>query len=109
MSFKVTASPSGTNLRTDLQALTHAVLPEPALSTESSLDFDVCAVSTMPICFALRLGGNAKEELDADDGSMDPMGRAKLEEQVAAARRIAATLAKYSPAKQVETGEPAWR
>ena len=65
--------------------------------------------NAMVVGNALRLGGNAKEELDADDGSMDLKGRAKLEEQVAAARRIAATLAKYSPAKQVETGEPAWR
>ena len=70
---------------------------------------EVILHTAIAICFALRLGGNAKEELDADDGSMDPKGRAKLEEQVAAARRIAATLAKYSPAKQVETGEPAWR
>ena len=65
--------------------------------------------NAMVVGNALQLGGDAREELDADDGSMDPKGRAKLEEQVAAARRIAATLAKYSPAKQVETGEPSWR
>ena len=63
--------------------------------------------------WVLTAGGNAAEELDADDGSMDPKRREKLTEQVAAARGIAASLAKHSSAKQVETGEPAatgpWR
>ncbi len=65
--------------------------------------------TALRIGFALRVGGNAREELDAADASMGPERREELNEQVAAARRIAATLAKYSPAKQVEPGEPAWR
>ena len=59
--------------------------------------------------FALRVGIRAQEDLAAADASLDPGRREQLEQQAAAARRIAATLAKYSPAKQVETGEPAWR
>ena len=48
--------------------------------------------TAIAICYALTVGGNAKEELDAADSSMDPKRRAKLEEHVAAARSIATTL-----------------
>ena len=48
----------------------------------------------MAIGLALRVGGNAREELDAANGSLDLERRMKLTEQVAAARRIAATLTK---------------
>ena len=49
--------------------------------------------NAITVGFALRVGGNAREELDAADASMGPERRTKLTEQVAAARRIAATLA----------------
>ncbi len=54
---------------------------------------EVILQTAIAIGFALTVGGNAREELDAADGSMDPKRREKLTEQVALARRIAETLA----------------
>ncbi len=51
------------------------------------------------IGFALRLGAEAREELDAANGTLDPERRAKLSKTLAAARLITATLTKYRPAK----------
>ena len=53
---------------------------------------EVILQTAIAICYALTVGGKAKEELDAADSSMDPKRRAKLEEHVAAARSIATTL-----------------
>ncbi len=48
---------------------------------------------------ALREGADAKEELDAANGTLDPERRAKLSKTLAAARLITVTLTKYRPAK----------
>ena len=48
---------------------------------------------------ALRAGAEAREELDAANGTLDPERRAKLSKTLAAARLITATLTKYRPAK----------
>ena len=48
--------------------------------------------NAMVIGKALRLGGNAREELNAADSSLKPDRRAELEEQLAAARSIASAL-----------------
>ncbi len=48
---------------------------------------------------ALREGAEAKEELDASNGTLDPERQAKLRKILEAARSIAATLTKYRPAK----------
>ena len=44
--------------------------------------------------FVMRLGANAREELDADTGSLDPERRAALTEVLDAAKRIASLLAR---------------
>ncbi len=49
----------------------------------------------MVIGNALRVGGNAREELEAANGSLDPSRRAELVKTVEAARSIAALLAKH--------------
>ena len=49
--------------------------------------------TALAVAFVLRVGVNAKEELEEADGSMAPKRREKLTEQVALARRIAETLA----------------
>ena len=46
------------------------------------------------ILATMREGANAKEELAAANGSLDPARRAKLTNRVEVARSIAATLAK---------------
>ena len=51
------------------------------------------------IGFALRLGAEAREELDAANGTLDPKRRAKLSKTLEVARSITATLTKYRPAK----------
>ncbi len=51
------------------------------------------------IGFALRLGAEAREELDAANGTLDPKRRAKLIKTLESARFIAATLTKYRRAK----------
>ena len=56
----------------------------------------------MVIGLALQLGANAREELDAANGSLDPGRRAELTKRVEGARSIAAMLRKY---KQVSEGE----
>ncbi len=48
---------------------------------------------------ALREGAEAREELDAANGTLDPARRVKLSKTLAAARLITATLTKYRPAK----------
>ena len=50
----------------------------------------------MSVGFALRLGVKAQEELEEENGSIDPGRRAELEKQVAAAGSIAGLLAKHS-------------
>ncbi len=54
------------------------------------------------ICAALREGGEAKKELDAANGSLNPERRAELSKTLEVARAIAATLAKF---KLVSEGE----
>ena len=52
------------------------------------------------IGFALRVGGNAKEELDKAGTSLDPERRAELTKQLEGARKIAKVLAKSRPAEE---------
>ena len=56
--------------------------------------------TAIAICFALRRGGRAKEELEAEDTSLDPGRRAELTKRLEGARSIASALAKYSPGKE---------
>ena len=49
------------------------------------------------IALALRKGAEAREELDAANGTLDPERRAKLNKTLEAARRIGATLRKHRP------------
>ena len=48
---------------------------------------------------ALREGAEAREELEAANGTLDPERRAKLSKTLEAARAITATLTKHRPAK----------
>ena len=50
--------------------------------------------------FALRLGGNAREELDVADASLNPGRRAELTKRLDLARSIASALEKYSPRRE---------
>ena len=49
------------------------------------------------VAFVVALGGVAKEELDAADGSLDPARRADLTKQLETARRVASLLANETP------------
>ncbi len=57
----------------------------------------------MVIGNALRLGGNAREELDVADASLNPGRRAELTKRLDLARSIASALEKYSPRRETPT------
>ena len=57
----------------------------------------------MEIGLVLRRGVNAREELDAANGSLEPSRRAELEEQLAVARSIATALEKGPARRETPT------
>ena len=58
----------------------------------------------MGVNFVLTIGRNAREALAEADASIDPDRRARLEQQVEAARSIAALLAKHSNGRPTACG-----
>ena len=56
------------------------------------------------ICFALREGGNALEEITEAGASIDPERHAELTAQLEGARKVAAALVRYC--EPLETGSP---